>query len=306
MKHQLRRVLITGSNGLLGQKTVELFSRSDYSLMLLSLEEKSVFDERTFPYRRIDLTKRQDVRQIIDEFEPEIIVNTAAITDVDLCETNREAAWQVNVAAVENLAIAAKLVGSSIIHLSTDYVFDGKSGPYGEGDRPNPLSYYGRTKLASENVLLTSGIPHAILRTMVLYGTGISVKSNFALWLISSLGAGKTIRVVTDQIGTPTLVDDLAYAILKIVELNRTGLYNIAGADLVSRFEFARMLAGIFGFNDKLITPVVTSVMKQAAPRPLKSGLLTLKAQTELGLKPSGVEHGCTILKNQLENTKPL
>jgi dTDP-4-dehydrorhamnose reductase len=306
MKHQLRRVLITGSNGLLGQKTVELFSRSDYSLYLLSLEEHSVFDEKTFPYRQVDLTRRQDVRRVVDEFEPEFIVNTAAITDVDHCEAHRDAAWQVNVASVENLAIAAKFVGASVVQLSTDYVFDGKSGPYSEGDRPNPISYYGRTKLASENVLLTSGVPHAILRTMVLYGTGHNVKSNFALWLINSLGAEKAIRVVTDQIGTPTLVDDLAYAILKIIEMNRTGLYNIAGADLVSRFEFARILAGVFGFNEKLITPVKTAAMKQAAPRPLKSGLVTLKAQTELGLKLSGVEHGCMVLKNQLENIKPL
>ncbi len=304
MKQHLKRVLITGSNGLLGQKTVELFSRSDYQMMLVSLEERSVFDERTYPYRQVDITKRQEVRKIIDEFEPEIIVNTAAITDVDHCETNREAAWQVNVASVENLSIAAKFVGASLIHISTDYVFDGKNGPYGELDRPNPISYYGRTKFASENVLRTSGIPHTILRTMVLYGTGLGVKQNFALWLINALGSGKPVRVVTDQIGTPTLADDLAYAILKTVDLERTGLYHVAGADLVSRYEFARILASVFGFDQKLITPVKTAVMKQAAPRPLKSGLITIKAQTELGLKPAGVEQGLTVLKNQIEITK--
>jgi len=296
----MKRVLITGSNGLLGQKTVELFSRSDYTLRLVSLEEHSVFDERTYPYRQIDLTKRQDVRQLVDEFEPEVIINTAAITDVDACETNRGAAWQVNVACVENLAIAAKLVGAALVHISTDYVFDGKNGPYSELDRPNPISYYGRTKLASENVLLTSGIPFTILRTMVLYGTGVQVKPNFALWLISSLGEGKQVRIVTDQLGTPTLVDDLAYAILKVVELDRTGLFHIAGPDLVSRYEFAVTLANVFDFNTKLIAPAKTSTMKQAAPRPLKSGLITLKAQTELELRLSGPEHGLTILKNQL------
>jgi dTDP-4-dehydrorhamnose reductase len=300
----MKRILITGSNGLLGQKTVELFSRSEYTLKLISKEEHSIFDDRTFPYRQVDITRRQDVRRIIDEFEPEVIVNTAAITDVDHCETNRESAWQVNVASVENLAIAAKLVGASLIHISTDYVFDGRSGPYSELDRPNPISYYGRTKLASENILLTSGIPFTILRTMVLYGTGHKVKPNFALWLISSLGEGKQIRVVNDQIGTPTLVDDLAYAILKVVELGRTGLFHIAGSDLVSRFDFAVTLAKIFDLNSKLITPVKTTVMKQSAPRPLKSGLITLKAQIELELKLSGVEHGLTILKNQMDVTK--
>lgn len=297
----MKRILITGSNGLLGQKIVEVLSRTKYPLMLVSIEKHSISNEEAFPYRQVDLTKRQDVRNVIDEFEPDVIVNTAAVTDVDLCETERELAWQVNVGSVENLAYAAKLVGAKIIHLSTDYVFDGKNGPYNELDRPNPLSYYGRTKLASENVLLTSGVQYTIIRTMVLYGIGVNVKSNFALWIYNNLKEKKPIRTVDDQIGNPTLVDDLAFAIVKIIELDRTGLYHIAGTDLVSRYDFALMLADVFKFNKKLITPVKSSTFKQPAPRPLKSGFIILKAQTELDLKMSGVKYGLTILKNQLE-----
>jgi len=298
-----KRILITGSNGLLGQKVVELISRSSAQLLLTSLEENSAFDEEILPYCHIDLSERQKVHQLIDEFEPEYIIHTAAVTDVDLCEKERALAWRVNVTSVENLTYAAKLVGAKIIHLSTDYVFDGTCGPYTELDRPNPISYYGRTKLASENVLFTSGVPSTVLRTMVLYGIGQNVKQNFALWLHKNLKEGKPVRVVDDQIGNPTLVDDLAFAIVRIIELNRGGLYNVAGADIVSRYDFALALAKLFRFDRKLITPVKSSIFKQPAPRPLKSGLIILKAQTELDLKMSGIEHGLMIFKNQIESS---
>jgi dTDP-4-dehydrorhamnose reductase len=300
----MQRIVITGSNGLLGQKIVDLFSRGNYPLMLISLEPHSVFDEEVIPYRSVDTTNRQLVRKVVDEFEPDVIIHTAAITNVDQCETERKLAWQVNVVSVENLTYAAKLVGAHLIHLSTDYVFDGKTGPYTELDRPNPICYYGRTKLASENLLRTSGVTSTIVRTMVLYGTGHSVKPNFALWVLQSLHDGKPIRVVDDQIGNPTLVDDLAYGILKIVELGRTGMYNIAGADLVSRYDFAIALARVFALNKKLISPMKTDAIKQPAPRPLKSGLITLKAQVDLGLKMSGMEQGLTIFKNQINARK--
>ena len=293
--------LLTGSNGLLGQKLAELFSRStNYKLLLTSKEEHSVFDEEAIPYRTLDTTYKRDVQHVVEEFEPEVIVNAAAITNVDLCETERELAWKVNVASVENLIYAAKLTGSRIIHVSTDYVFDGKYGPYNELDRPNPLSYYGRTKLASENVMHAGGIPSIIVRTMVLYGAGLNVKANFALWLIQNLGEGKPVRVVDDQIGNPTLADDLAYAILKMVEMGRTGLYHVSGPDLISRYDVAINLAEIFSFNKKLITPVKTEQFKQPAPRPLKSGFITLKAEIDLCIKMSNTRQGLLALKNQI------
>jgi dTDP-4-dehydrorhamnose reductase len=297
----MKRILITGSNGLLGQKLVELFSRStSYNLLLTSKQEQSVFQDDTLPYRQLDVSDKHEVRKVVDEIEPDIIINAAAMTNVDQCETDREAAWRANVVSVENLVNSAKLVGAKIIHISTDYVFDGKCGPYDEQARPNPLSYYGRTKLASENILLTNGIPYIIMRSMVLYGVGYGVKLNFALWLLRELSEGRPVRVVDDQIANPTLADDLAYAIIKSIELERTGLYHIAGSDLISRYEFAIELAMVFELNKKLITPIKTSSLKQPAARPLKSGFITLKAQTDLDIKMSGARHGITVVKNQL------
>jgi dTDP-4-dehydrorhamnose reductase len=295
------RILITGSNGLLGQKLVEILSHStNYSLILTSKQERSVFHDENLVYRELDVSDKTRVRKLIDELEPDVIVNTAAMTNVDKCETERELAWRSNVVSVENLIHSAKLVGARLIHLSTDYIFDGKSGPYDEFDRPNPISYYGRTKLAGENILRTSEIPYTIVRTMVLYGMGFGVKLNFALWVVKSLSEGSHIRVVDDQVGNPTLVDDLAYALSKIIELGRTGVYHIAGPDIVSRFDFAKSLASAFDYDTKLISPVKTSEMKQAAPRPLQSGFITLKAETDLGIKMSGVKQGLSIFKNQI------
>ena len=298
---RMKRVMVTGSNGLLGQKIVDLLSHlGNYHLLLTSKHERSVFAEESLRYVKMDVTKRQDVRKVVDEFEPEIIVNTAAITNVDLCETERELAWKVNVGAVEHLSYAAKLCGAHMVHISTDYVFDGKSGPYDELAVPNPISYYGRTKLASENVLRASEIPCTIVRTMILYGIGVNVKSNFALWLIKNLSEHKSVRVVNDQISNPTLVDDVAFAILKVIELGRAGVYHVAGRDLASRADFSFAIAKTFELDSRLITPVKTAMMKQPAPRPLNSGFITLKAETELGIKPSGIESGLSIFKNQL------
>jgi dTDP-4-dehydrorhamnose reductase len=297
----MKRILITGSNGLLGQKLVEIFSRgNNYNLLLTSKEKTSVFDEATLPYLLLDTTQKQAVRNALDEFEPDFIINTAAITDVDLCETDRETAWRTNVSSVENLVQSAKLIGAHLIQLSTDYVFDGKAGPYSELDRPNPLSYYGRTKLAGENIIHTNGVNATIVRTMVLYGFGYNVRMNFALWLLRSFSEGTPMKIVDDQIGNPTLVDDLAYAILRIVELERRGTYHVAGPELVSRYDFALAFARIFRFEKKLVTPIKTSSLKQAAARPLKSGLITLKAETDLGIKLAGIEKGILAFKNQI------
>jgi dTDP-4-dehydrorhamnose reductase len=305
VKREPRRIVVTGSNGLLGQKVTELLSQSQsYSLHLTSSQESSVIPSDQAPYTRMDVTDRKQVTKVVEELQPDTIVNTAAITNVDSCETDREAAWRVNVNGVENIVHAAKLTGAHVVQLSTDYVFDGKGGPYAEDDRPNPISYYGRTKLASENLLRTSGVPHTIVRTMVLYGHARRVKPNFALWLVSELRQGRPVRVVSDQVGSPTFVDDLAFGVVKIVELRKQGIYHVSGPDLVSRYDFARELARVFRFNPKLVSPVTTASLRQPAPRPLKSGFIILKAQTELNLVMSGMENGLLVLRNQLSTAR--
>ncbi len=297
------RVMITGCHGLLGQSVLKMFLKAtDCEILATAKENRTFLDFSGFDYTMLDITIRSDVKNLVVYFRPDVIINTAAYTNVDGCEINRELAWRVNVEGVRNLVHSARRVDAKLIHISTDYIFDGKNGPYSEDAIPNPINYYGRTKLASENEIKIGGIRFAILRTNVLYGVGKNVKNNFALWLYQKLSNGENIKVVTDQIGNPTYVDDLAFAILKVVEFDKEGVYNVGGRDFVDRYTFAMKFAEIFGFDKSLITPVKTSELNQVAPRPLKSGLITLKAEAELGLKPHGVEDGIREFKLNLQS----
>ncbi len=300
----VRRVLIIGCNGLLGQKVTELFVRgSSFTITLASLEPKPLQAFPSVEYVPFDMTSKKEVRQLVYGCEPDVIINCAAMTNVDACENERELAWKINVGGLENLIEAARRSNARIFHVSSDYIFDGKAGPYTEDDRPEPLSYYGKTKLAGENALRVSGLEYFIARTMVLYGYAPGTKMNFALWLFQSLEKKTPVRVVDDQFGNPTLADDLAYGIMRGVELERTGIYNIAGREIVHRHEFATRLALAFDHDPSLIIPIKTSSLNQPAARPLKSGLITLKAEVELGIKPSNVDEGIAILKSQLSRS---
>jgi len=299
-----KQVLVVGGNGLLGQKVTEFLVRgSAHKVTVCSIEPAPVLHLHSVAYEQVDITSKKDVKKIVHSLEPDVIVNCAAMTNVDACETERELAWKINTEGVEYLIEAARKGNARIFHVSTDYIFDGKSGPYDETIKPEPLSYYGKTKLASENALLLSGLGYFIARTMVLYGTGTNVKSNFALWLIENLEKNLPVKVVDDQFGNPTLVDDLAQGILNAIELGKTGIYHFAGRDIVSRYEFALRLAHVFDFEPKLIIPIKTAQLHQPAVRPMKSGLITLKAEVELGYRPSTIEQGLLVLKSQLART---
>jgi dTDP-4-dehydrorhamnose reductase len=223
-------------------------------------------------YLALDITSRKDVRRVVAQCEPEVIVNCAAMTNVDACERERETAWKINVDGVEHLVESAQRYRSKIVHISSDYVFDGTRGPYTENDRPEPINYYGKTKLASENLLRTAELPWVIIRTMVLYGYAEGVRPNFPLWVIEQLSRGTTLKIVDDQLGNPTLVDDLAFGVMKAVELDKQGVYHIAGRDILSRYEFARTVARVFGFAVESIVPVKTAEIAE-------EGLLVLKSQ---------------------------
>ncbi len=285
---------------MLGQKLAFIFGQSEYYKVLLS-SKHSNSQNQNFDYRICDVTLKNEVEKIISDFSPDVVINAAAMTDVDGCEIHKEEAWKSNVIAVENIV---SLVKNSIhvIHFSTDYVFDGKSGPYIETATPNPISYYGKTKLASENILFGSKKIYTILRTIVLFGTAKNVKQNFALWVFNSLKENKQIRVVNDQFANPTFVNDLAFAALQSVEKEREGLFNIGGREILSRFDFACRIAKIFSLDSKLIFPISTMELKQVANRPLNSGLITLKAEVELNFHPSTLNNSLETFKHQIKN----
>lgn len=294
------RILITGSNGMLGQRAVQFYSsKENVELLATSVEEKSVVDK--VEYISSDIKNRDEIKKIIHDYYPDFIIHTAAFTNVDLSEKLREDAWKINVKGVEYIAEAARAIDTHIIHISTDYIFDGKDGPYSENVKPNPVGYYGRTKLASENVLKISGTFFTILRTNVLYGTALNSRPDFVRWVLASLSKKESIKIVNDQINNPTFIDDLIQGINKIIEFRKTGTYNIGGKEFLSRYDFTLQIADYFNLDKNLISPITTEELKQPARRPLKSGLIILKAETELGYKPHSINESLSAMKKELD-----
>jgi dTDP-4-dehydrorhamnose reductase len=237
----------------------------------------------------------------VKDFVPNYIINAAAYTNVDGSEAQREECWQVNATAAGYLAEAARQVDARLIHVSTDYVFDGTSGPYTEEHRPNPLGFYGRAKLAGENAVMGSGANYAIGRTMVLYGHGLNVRPNFVTWLIKQLQTGNAVRIVTDQFGNPTLASELAVALRTLAESGKNGIFHLSGAEIIDRHSFALKIATVFHLNKKLIIPIRTADLEQQALRPTNSGFDLSKAVKELGVSMSDVVGGLQKFKKEKE-----
>jgi len=285
---------------MLGQRAVQFYSsKENVELLATSVEEKSVVD--SVDYISSDIKNRDEIKKVIHDYYPDFIIHTGAFTNVDLSEKLREDAWKINVKGVEYIAEAARAIDAHIIHISTDYIFDGKDGPYSENAKPNPVGYYGRTKLASENALRISGTFFTILRTNVLYGIAPNSRPDFVRWVITSLEKNDKIRIVKDQINNPTFIDDLVQGINKIIEFKKTGTYNIGGKEFLSRLDFTFQIAEYFNLDKNLINPITTEELKQPAKRPLKSGLLILKAETELGYKPHTITESLAAMKKELD-----
>jgi dTDP-4-dehydrorhamnose reductase len=284
---------------MLGQRLANYYNElPNVELLCTSLEDESYMPK--MQYAKLNLQNKQEIKKTIGNFYPDIIINSAAYTNVDKSESERELAWNINVTAVEHIAQAAKAFDSHVIHISSDYIFDGLNGPYSEADKPNPIGYYGRTKLASENALKTSGVDNTIIRTNVLYGIAKYGRPDFVKWVVDSLSSGREINIVNDQINNPTFTDDLVAAINKIGEFKKLGVYNIGGPEFLSRFEFTIKIAGWFNLDKKLIKQIETAELNQPAARPLKSGLITLKAESEIGYKPMPIEDTFRIMKNEI------
>lgn len=296
-----KRILIIGSNGMLGQRLTEYFSKQkDVELLCTSAETKSFIPD--IEYQQLDITQKHEVKNIITKFFPDFIINAAAYTNVDKAETERELCWKINVNGVDNIAFYSWTIDSHLIHISSDYIFDGKNGPYTEIDLPNPISYYGRTKLASENSIKASGTRFTIIRSNVLYGPSKYGRPDFVKWVYNSLKNSQKIKIVTDQINNPTYIDDLVNGISNVIKNKKEGIYNIGGKELLSRFEFTKIIAKMFNLNTELIIPILTEELNQPAKRPLKSGLINLKAETELNYKPKSIIETLELMKNELEH----
>jgi dTDP-4-dehydrorhamnose reductase len=295
-----KKILVVGANGLLGQSLVKRF-RAHATVTGCDLHPE-YFDASQPPqqYERLDITNRQDVKRFFGRLKPDVVINAAAMTDVDGCEVRREDCWNINVKSIELMLEACAEFDVTFVQISTDYVFNGWTGAYREQEIPSPAGYYGKSKYAAERLVQASDKQYIIARTQVLYGAGVNVRPNFATWLIKELGEGRSVRIVNDQIGNPTHVEDLAEAIRRLIDKEEYGVFHISGSEKCSRYDFAVKLARIFNLDEALIQEITTAELRQKAPRPMNSTFVLDKLHNTLDWLPADNETGLRRLKSQL------
>jgi dTDP-4-dehydrorhamnose reductase len=298
------RVLVTGSNGLVGTKVLERLVR-DASTEPLGAYHKARDNEYlgTFPWWTLDVTDPANVERVLNEARPDVVVHTAAFTNVDDAERQRERAHALNAAAPGYVVRACAARGIRLVHLSTEYVFDGAAGPYRETDPINPQGWYAETKAAGEQAVIAAGdagASWAIARTTVVYGYAPHVRANFVLWLVGKLRAGERVSIIDDQIGSPTLAENLADMVLALAGSRETGIFHTAGADVISRLAFSQQVAATFGLDASLIDATTTDKLGQLAPRPLKAGLLMDRFRAAFPTVPVvAAADGLAVVKEQ-------
>ena len=295
------RVLITGANGLLGQALVRrLGPDADYAVLATARDEAPRFEEGLCRYAPLDVTQPREIADAFEDFGPTVVVNCAALSDVAACDAHRSDAWAVNARAVKSLAKQCRQTGARLVHVSSDFVFNGKRGPYDETARPDPVNYYGRSKLAGENHLRAAGRARwALVRTVLLYGPAHALgRSNIVHWIVDQLSQGKPLHMVDDQYRTPTYVDDLADGIEQIVAREEDGIYHLSGPDLVSIYDLACTVADVFDLDASRITPVASDFFEDDVERPARTGFVLDKARADLDYAPRSLEEGLRALRS--------
>ena len=276
------RILITGAFGQLGYALQTTLSKnSDYELICTG---RNILEgQEGIP---IDIRNQVGLKEVINSTSPDLVVNLAAMTNVDACEKNPKLAGEINVAGLQHICDS---FSGKIIQLSTDYVFDGKAGPYKEEDQVCPVSIYGKTKLAAEHILLDSNLNNLVVRGNVLYDYSSHTNASFLNWVVLSLKEGKEIKVVEDQYNNPTWTRSMADIIYLCISNDINGIIHWGDADYLSRYDFSKLIAEKFSLDSSLITPILTEELDQIATRPLQSGLIADKLINMLEVIPPSI-----------------
>ncbi len=307
----MKKFLITGSNGLLGQKLIAILLQKKHAIIATSRgKDRLNIQHPNYYYEEMDIAHFAHTQYVIEKYLPDVIINTAAMTNVDACELNPYECYMQNTKSVEHLtAILSTLQNNNytphLIHLSTDFIFDGTKKMLIEEDSPHPLSVYAKSKMEAEKIVQRSLLKKwAIVRTILVYGLAKNMsRTNIILWIKQSLEQNKTISIVTDQYRTPTLAEDLANGCILIAEKDATGIFNISGKDFMSIYDLACKVADFFHLNKNLIQSSKSTDIQQPAKRPPITGLDITKAQKILGYHPHSFEQGLQIIADQLQQT---
>jgi len=288
------KILVTGANGLLGQELITLLLEKKYDVVATSKGPTRIHSApgKSYLYQDLDITDGLACQKLITELSPDVIIHAAAMTQVDECELNKIDCYNINVTATRFLIEAAKEINARFIYISTDFIFDGVSGPYKEDDEPKPLNYYGSTKLSAETEVMESGLQWSIVRTVLVIGNSQSARQNIISWVRDKLSKGEKIKVVDDQFRTPTFTEDLAKGILLILEKNATGVYHISGKDFLTPYQIALKTADHFRLDHSLIEKADITSFSQPAVRPPRTGFNIGKAREQLGYEPLSFEEG--------------
>ncbi|HZH18436.1 MAG TPA: SDR family oxidoreductase [Archangium sp.] len=279
------RILITGANGLVGSRTCLLLAQQGHEVVGLGRGERRV--SGSWRYLPCELTREQEVSTLFAEASPEAVIHCASMTEVDACEREPGLAFAANVEATAFVARASRRAGAHLVHVSTDYVFDGEAGPYDEEALPNPRGVYALTKHMGEQAARVLAPGCAIARTAVVYGwPPVAGRSNFGAWLVGVLAQGQPVRLFEDQLVSPSYAENVAAMVAELGLRRLGGVWNTCGAEVVNRVEFGRAVCEVFGFDAGLLVPVQMAELKLPAPRPLRSGLRTDKARRELHARP--------------------
>ena len=289
-----KKVLITGAFGQLGNAVLKRLQDVEILATDIFIPPLS---SGSFSMEILDVTKPEDVVKVLKRFQPDVVLNLAAMTNVDGCEANPEVAEKINSGGVRNFL---EVFGGMFIQISSDYVFNGKAGPYDEEDIPDPINVYGRTKLDSDKFVMQYQNSWCIVRTNVVFDYSKYSDASFVKWVINSLQNNKQIRVVHDQWNNPTWTYALADILGVIVEKESVGLYHYGGAEQINRLEFAKTIAKVFHLDDSLITPITTASLNQIAPRPLKCGLKTHLIKSKLQVTTLPLEVSLKDIKSKL------
>lgn len=293
------KTLIIGANGFTGRRILQSLSRQGiYELTGCSLHE-DILPGNNYRFVQADMNNHPAIDRLIAEIRPDVVINGSALSVPDYCESHHEEAYAANVLAVENIARCCERAGSRFIHLSTDFVFDGKKAElYTETDTPAPVNYYGISKYQGEQAVAANCSNYANVRVVVVYGKALPGQHGNILQLVKNrLQAGQEIRVVSDQYRTPTWVQDIADGVEKLMHISQNGIWHICGDECLSIADIAYRVADYFKLDRSLIVPVTTEEMNEATPRPRFSGLSIEKAKRILGYAPHSLEEGMAEMK---------
>ena len=284
------RIFIVGASGFVGRIMFEYLSGEHETFGSFYLNPvKGLI--------HLNMTDLKAVKEILTSLKPDVIIHPAANPNVEYCEEHPKETWQVNVEGSRNIIETAREIGVKFVYFSSDYVFDGTNGPYSEDDVPNPINEYGLQKLAVEKLIKNYLEKYLIIRITVVYGWEPRGK-NFVMGLIKNLKNGDFMKVPYDQIGSPTYANNMIQAVKELIEADKTGIYHVAGTDVMDRYTFAKNVAEIFELDENLLIPVTTNQLNQKAKRPLKAGMKVDKVQKDVSIRLMSVRNGLEDMKN--------